>query len=83
MALNFPNPMRHYDPARDWVYLWGSDASLEVAYRCTGLARMLAATKPRLRKHSINIVSRAEQDATKFMVISAKDYTKRRLKIFW
>lgn len=33
MALNFPNPVRSFDPGRDCVSFWGSDASLEITFQ--------------------------------------------------
>ncbi len=33
MALNFPNPVRSFDPGRSCVSFWGSDASLEIAFQ--------------------------------------------------
>lgn len=33
MGLNFPNPVRRFDPGRSCVSFWGSDASLEVTFQ--------------------------------------------------
>jgi hypothetical protein len=33
MALNFPNPVRSFDPGRFCVSFWGSDASLEITFQ--------------------------------------------------
>lgn len=33
MALNFPNPVRSFDPGRSCISFWGSDASLEISFQ--------------------------------------------------
>ena len=33
MALNFPNPVRTFEPGRACVSFWGSDSALEISFQ--------------------------------------------------